>query len=776
MIRFLVLALFLVSSLYTTQAQTQAHGSLSGYVHSEKGEALPGATISLKKGAATTTDSTGKFILNNIPTGRHEITISSVGYGTKVFNVNIQEGKETSLDASLEAEGFLNEVVVTAGRKIESIKEVPSSVTVLQAKQIRDQTSINPNIASVLGNTVPGLATSTNKATNAGQTLRGRQVLVLIDGIPQSTPLMNGSRDIRTIDPAVIERVEVIKGATSIYGNGSGGGIISFITKKPEGDKVISGETRIGMSGNVDHSNGTLGYRLSQTLHGTVKKFSYVVSGIYEETGAQKDAKANVIAQADGLSETRLFNIFGKIAYQINDNQSITVSGNFFKSEQHADYINKTGKWNEYPAYGVKGIDPGDPAGTPHNHNISLIYRVTKLPANTSLELMAYDNRFQSLNRYVEKSTAWYGPGQTFIQSEKRGVRANLNTPWKWKFLSGDVTYGFDLLKDMTNQVLTDGRVYIPDMNMLNAAPFAQLKIDVKDFVIKGGVRYENANIKVKDFSTIAKGPNGEGSIPIKGGKLNYTGTMWNAGIRYTKFDLFNPFVSFSQAFGLNELGRVLRTAKENTLDQITTDPVITNNYEAGFNSQLGPVSLTAAYFVSTSKLGANLVEQNGMFVTQREPERVYGYEVQAEARIFKTVRLGASYSYVEGKSEKEDGTKVYMNGERIMPPKATGFVSYQPFAALNMQISTIYTGSRNRFQPRANTGIYGLSEGPVKEVIWFNFNAGYKINSSFDLGLGIENLFNQSYYPARSQYRVQDLEYVRGNGARFNLSLGYKF
>lgn len=774
--RSLVLALFFLSFLAQLQAQNKGFGSLKGFVHSEKGEALPGATISLKKGAATTADENGNFVLTSIPAGNHEIQISAAGYAIKNIKVNIREGEETSVDVSLDAEGFLNEVVVTAGRKVESIREVPSSVTILQAKQIREQATINPNITSILGNTVPGLGTFTNKATNSGQTLRGRQVLVLIDGIPQSTPLMNGSRDLRTIDPAVIERVEVIKGATSIYGNGSGGGIINFITKKPEGSKPISGETRISMDGNIAHSSNTVGYRVSQTLHGAIKKFSYVVSGVYNETGALKDADGNVIAQADGLSETRLLNLFGKLGYKITDNQEITASVNFFRSRQHADYINKAGKWNETPATGVEGIDPGDPAGTPHSHNLYINYRASKLPFNSSLEVMIYDHRFQSLNRYVEKSNSWYGPGQTYIQSEKRGIRANLNTPWKWKKLSGDITYGFDLLKDMTNQVLTDGRVFVPDMNMQNMAPFAQMKIDIMNFVIKGGVRYENAGIKVKDFNTIAKGKNGEGSVFVKGGKLTYNSTMWNAGIRYSKFDFFNPFVSFSQAFGLNELGRILRSAKENTLDQITTDAVITNNYEAGFSSQIGPVNIQAAYFVSSSKLGANLVEQNGMFITQRQPERIHGFEVQAEARITKGVRAGGSYSFVEGKSEKEDGTKVYMNGERIMPPKATGFIAYQPFSALNMQLSTVYTGSRNRFVVRPDTGKFGLSEAPVKEVIWFNFNAGYRINKSFNIGLGIENLFNQSYYPPRSQYRAADLEYVQGNGARFNLSLGYQF
>ncbi|SEA83852.1 iron complex outermembrane recepter protein [Chitinophaga terrae (ex Kim and Jung 2007)] len=774
MIRYLLTALLCCFISITAFGQTST-GSLRGRVLTDKGKPVPDAFVTPEKGQAKPADKEGRFILNLQP-GAQKVMVQAMGYSSRIFDINIEEGKEETLDVVLTTESILDEVVVTAGRKAESIREVPSSVTIVREKEIREQAAINPSITSILGNTVPGLGTFTNKATNAGQTLRGRSVLVLIDGIPQSTPLMNGSRDLRSIDPAVISRVEVIKGATSIYGNGSGGGIINMITKNPEGDKKISGETRIGADGNLFHSDNTLGYQLSQSLYGKINKFSYVVSGIYNRTGALKDADGNVIAQADGLSETRLFNGFAKLGYQINDKQSLTFSYNIFKSQQHAKYINKDGVYGVSPAYGVPGVDPGDPAGTPHSHNMYLSYKVAELPANTSLEVVLYDNRFQSLNRYVAKSTSWYGPGQTYIQSYKQGIRANLNTPWKTKFISGDVTYGLDVLKDRTNQVLTDGRIYVPDMNMLNVAPFAQVKADFHRLVLKGGVRYENDGIRVKDFNTIAKGPEGQGSTFIKGGKLNYNALMFNIGARYNRWNVFSPFVSFSQAFGLNELGRVLRTASENTLSQIQTDPVITNNYEAGFSSEFGPVNFSASYFISTSKLGANLVEQNGIFVTQREPERVYGYELVIDSRIGNRVKAGASYSFVEGKSKQADGEWRYMNGERIMPAKGTAFVNYQPVNVLNMQLSMVYTGSRDRFQPRANTGVYGLSEGPVKSVAYFNFNAGYRISSAFNLSMGIENLFNQAYYPPRSQYRVQNNEYVMGNGARMTLALGYKF
>ena len=177
------LVLFFSLIILQLQAQVKS-GSVKGIVHTAKGEALPHATISIQKKAVTMTDSTGKFVVSNIQTGRQEIVITAAGYSANTLTIHVQEGKETDINITMEADGFMNEVVVTAGRKVESIKEVPSSVTILQAKQIREQIAINPNMTSILGNTVPGLGTHTNKATNAGQTLRGRAVLVLIDGIP----------------------------------------------------------------------------------------------------------------------------------------------------------------------------------------------------------------------------------------------------------------------------------------------------------------------------------------------------------------------------------------------------------------------------------------------------------------------------------------------------------------------------------------------------------------------------------------------------------------
>jgi len=757
----------------------QASGSVKGSVKTSDGKPASFATIvvsgHIRKGNQS--DAEGLFAFENLPAGKYTITASLVGYESQHLEIEVTSKQTREIQLVLSPSGALSEVVITASRVAESIDKIPSSVTILNAAQIEQQTNINNSISEILGFTVPGLGPSTNKATNSGQTLRGRSVLVLIDGIPQSTPLMNGNRDIRSLDPAIIERVEIIKGATSIYGNGSGGGIINYITKSPDTRKKIAGQTTLGGNGHPLHFNNSQGYRFSQMLHGTLDKFSYAVSGTYNYTGVFKDAEGNVLAQEDGLTQSHATNIFAKASYRISPSSDFTVSYSFFRSLQETDYVNVPGVYGEKPAIGVKGTNPGAPAGTPQNHNILATYRQSSLPLNSSLEIAGYFHRFLSTNRYVERASGWYGPGQTQISSRKKGIRLNFNTPWKTGILDGHVTYGLDLLGDITHQPLLDGRIYVPDMNMANIAPFIQLKTDLWDYlVLKGGLRYENARVKVADYRTLPTGPDGEGSISVTGGTIDYRATMFNAGLRFTKFGWLNPFVSFSQAFGLNELGRILRAADENTLSMLQTDPIITNNYEAGFNSRFSIVNLTGAFFISTSELGANLVANaSGTMLPERAPERVYGYEFTADASVNKALALGFTYAYVEGKSKMEDGSKKYLGYARIAPPKATGYLRYAPIDKLNLQLFWVYTGRRDRFD-RLDNGTYRSGEGAVEPIHLFNFNSSYQLNPAFKLSLGVENLFNNAYYTFYSQYSARNERYSMGNGMKANLNLTFSF
>lgn len=736
---------------------------------------IDGALVFVNGEQRGATNASGELTIDWTSLKEATLLVTAKGYQDQLLTVFPSELHETLL-LQMQVEQALDEIVITAGRRAENIATIPSSVTIINQKEMEKQMSVTTDIASILSNLVPGLGSATNKGTSSGQTLRGRPLLVLIDGIPQSTPLMNGARDIRSIAPFAIERVEVIKGATAIYGNGSTGGIINYITKKNKGEKRVGGTTVLGTSFNPANSSGTLGYKVSQSLGGTYQKWNYILGASLDYTGVQRDGEGLILGQTDGLSNTYQKNLFAQVTYDINDNSAIRAFYNGYSSTQHAKYISKTGKYGSQPTVGIAGADPGEHAGTPYNHNIMLGYTHSNLFLDSQLDVSLYMNSFRSMNRYVESGTAWYGPGQTRINSEKKGIRLNLNTPFIVLNRPSEITYGVDLLNDKTDQDLTDGRVYIPTMAMINIAPYAQLKVDVVEHLIfKTGIRYENANVEVKDFHTIASGPNNEGSIFVQGGKIPYKTTLFNVGLRYTKYQGFNPFVSFSQGFAINELGRILRRATASTLDQLETEPIITNNYEIGFSSRFSIFNFSGAYYISTSKLGANLVDVGGYLVAQREPERVQGFEITAEALLSPQWTIGGSYSYVEGKAKFDDGSKVYLNGGRISPPKAMAFVYFTPIDAWSIQLYWLFSGSRNRFEAN-NQGKYKNSEGVVKDIHLFNLASTYAINKSWRATIGIENLFNKTYYPVVSQYRALDADYIRGNGMQANLSVQYNF
>ena len=143
------------------------------------------------------------------------------------------------------------------------------------------------NLSEALGKLVPGLGPSSQTLTNFTQTLRGRDPLYLIDGVSLNSARAI-SRQLNALHPDQIERVEVISGATAIYGAGGSGGIINIVTKDagPEG---LTMTTRAGINVfTADLKEGDQ-YRFSQSLSWRDGPFSLRISGTAEaRKGAQR--------------------------------------------------------------------------------------------------------------------------------------------------------------------------------------------------------------------------------------------------------------------------------------------------------------------------------------------------------------------------------------------------------------------------------------------------------------------------------------------------------
>lgn len=245
-LKFILLLLTLVGLIKTSYAQS---GSLSGHIVSSSQVPLDGVTVTLQNTMYTTvTDEKGYFILRQIPAGSYALTASSMGYSAVRQNVVVSAEKPTMLELQLsENNTELEEVTITgkatqykaensslATRTDAPLIETPQSVQVISQQIIRDRQAftlndIAPLMTGVKANNAMGAFglrgfTGYNPNTASFTTFNGiRGTLYLWS----QQPLLYN-----------IEKVEVLRGPASVlFSEGMPGGVINFVTKKPQAEK-----------------------------------------------------------------------------------------------------------------------------------------------------------------------------------------------------------------------------------------------------------------------------------------------------------------------------------------------------------------------------------------------------------------------------------------------------------------------------------------------------------------------------------------------------------
>ena len=192
-------------------------------------------------------------------------------------------------------------VEVTGSRLAEDIKEVPAPAYVITKEEIEmsGARSTQEVLDRVPG--VNGLRNSSASALDKSVIVRGltTEVLLLVDGIPFRTSSygtgvsMGSPFDLRTVPLESIERIEVVKGASSaVYGSNAAGGVINIITKKGMEE---SGGTLLIEGGNHGWFRGSL--RGTAVLSDDVK-----VTVGYTKT--QETSEINIRKRTDGTYDT----------------------------------------------------------------------------------------------------------------------------------------------------------------------------------------------------------------------------------------------------------------------------------------------------------------------------------------------------------------------------------------------------------------------------------------------------------------------------------------
>jgi iron complex outermembrane receptor protein/hemoglobin/transferrin/lactoferrin receptor protein len=346
-----------------TEAPEGSRGAVAGTVVTDDVAPLPGVQIidlTLQRGTVTDTD--GTYRLDRLPPGEHLLEFRFVGYRTAVREVDVAPGETTTVDVTLQSRALeVDGVTVTGTARARSILRAPQDVDVMGPDQL--QVGRSAALGDLLRDNVGGVS-SIQTGSQAGKPvlrgLSGNRIVLLKDGIAQEF-YQFGVRHFPTTNASEAERVEVVRGASSIlYGSDALGGAINVISKpaptSTPGVLDVGGSASTAYHTNNNERAGTLDLQVAQ-------------GDVGWRIGAERRIADNYhTPEAPTFFETGNGGTFGDPKYtgevpftnfeQWSTYGQVGLQGNFGSVQLHGDY------WQNAHNF---VLPTGGPAGNPDN-------------------------------------------------------------------------------------------------------------------------------------------------------------------------------------------------------------------------------------------------------------------------------------------------------------------------------------------------------------------------------------------------------------------------
>ncbi|WP_428847865.1 TonB-dependent receptor [Shewanella dokdonensis] len=685
----------------------------------------------------------------------------------------------------------IEKLIITSSRMDKPLSAIPNTVTVIDQEQLKQQLAASRDLSSILGNLAPSFSPSRQKMSNTGETLRGRTPLIMIDGVPQSNPLRSGGRAGQTIDPAMIERIEIIHGANALHGLGAQGGIINYITKKPQG----SNEHRVSfnVSAPTDYESDGLSYGANYAFSGHADKLDMLGSVGYQSSGVYYDADGKVIGvdttQGESM-DSQSKDFFLKLAYDLGGSQ-LQLMINHYDMANNGDWMPVNGDYtNNIPTAAVKQKQPWDAANNKVTTS-SLSYKNLAV-AGQQLEIQLFNQNFKGVygggcfasfydpayanDSNLTRCGAGNDGEQLFYeQSRNKSNKWGLKTSLIANNIADsavDVAYGLDLFRDTTEQdLLQTGRSWVPETKYNNIAPYLQLSYSpIKALNLSSGLRYEYAQLDINDFATLWA----SGNKQVTGGKPDFNKTLFNIGISYNFTEELRLYSSFNQGFSMADIGRILRDGNSFPGDapsvnrSLTLTPVVTDNYEFGVDYQGSLFASKLALYRSTSDNGARLSRNaDGFYTVAREKSAIEGLEASLRIFLGQDDDLGSSLALQRGEydADKDGSTDTDLDGSNIAPNRLNLYWEHRFSDEMSSRIQANYFMDRH-FTDK-NGDRYAEFDGytTVDASLALPLFGG-------EMSLGLQNLLNKDYYTYYSQTVPSNSRYFKGMGR--TISIGF--
>ncbi len=498
----------------------------------------------------------------------------------------------------------LDTIVVTASRTEQSLMDVTRSVAVVEQDAI-DEKNVN-DVAELLRD-IPGVSVLEGSTPGLRRiSIRGEgqaRNTILIDGQEISDHSTYGS--LFLIDPTNIERVEVVKGPSSVlHGSKAIGGVVNIITKKGA-DKAL----QVSVGGGYDSSTG--GYNSNANAAGTKDNWDYRIAITKSDHGDRKtpdgDLKATALSNGSAFENQSVSANFG----YTNDNHSIRITAEKVEMESDA-YVDPA----SLSATGRPGLNKFV-LDLPKRDRSKLGVFYDGEDLSKTFKKIHFDAYIQQIERVIDidYTMTTFGALSTKNKTSDDQLAIGANGQVDLELLENHLTiFGIQFVKDSIdrNDTRNGTRPVVPpppgattpindnfdkEASITTLSAFVQDEWDLTDeFSLTGGARYFHVE------SELSK-TNQPGYAPFSKSDDAFIGSI---GVNYTGFENIALRGNIAQ-------GYVYPTLLQNMLGSVFSPGEIIEankdlkaeksiNYEIGARFDNGVAMLDAAAFYSVAE------------------------------------------------------------------------------------------------------------------------------------------------------------------------------
>ena len=719
------------------------------------------------------------------------LTLLSLAISTQLYAQNVEQTSTVNQSATVEAEKptQLAPIVMTATRSAQSIAEIAGTVYSISQEDIAKQAAAGKSTADILGLLVPSLTPSSGTTSNYGMTMRGRAVQYMIDGVPQ-TGSRDSSRQLNSISPNSIERIEVVSGASSIYGAGATGGIINIITKKGS-DDALSFESKLGVTSGDNIRSDAMAYEAFQSVAFNQGDVSGYLGASYNKRGEFQDSHGDRIgpevAQTD-RQDTETVDVNGRLSWQFTDNQKLSFGAQYYNDEQDSEYGPDYGTGlavlfgAEPTLNAVKGLDLDTQPRTKRS-NFNLQYEHQDLLGqilNAEAYYRSETGRFYPSANYLAHSAIPSGGTYIVTQSETDidvwGARLALQKAFDLGSRSLNLTYGMDYDFEQGSQTAQQYNLgtfmasngltldpqneyaFGPDVDTSKFGLFLQTQFDVTDHLnLQAGIRHERIDSEVQDSIPYSEAMVADAiptytPVALNGGTIKHDATLFNLGAVYHLTDAQQVFANFSQGSNLPDIQRMLRDVPASfTVNSQTIDPIKVNNYELGWRVQAeNGLNASVTTFYNDSDKSLKFGRPNYTIEVLDTDERVYGVEGNLSYRLQPNWTVGGTMAYTRGQFKNTAGKWQELDAIRVAPLKGTAFSEWQFNNDMSLRVQALAIGGTDKAKKDAVK--YGSTvPAEIKGFATMDVIANAKAGPG-TVGFGVYNVWNTDYKSVYSQ------------------------